>query len=174
MDLLLKKELQMMNQQARQYLAQSPSHLPLRWYGPNSPRARGRLVAVAMLADGQLNPAELHEIAEGVVATTVGLDRRQFIQVLFDLCEDIEKKLKPNGRELLDKDILDQLLSEVSNPYIRHSTLNAINLAVSCDEKICSDEAKFLSRATEAWGLPAYTQTEVFASTYVWLRPWEG
>jgi hypothetical protein len=65
MDLLLKKELQMMNQQARQYLAQSPSHLPLRWYGPNSPRARGRLVAVAMLADGQLNPAELHEIAEG-------------------------------------------------------------------------------------------------------------
>lgn len=164
----------MMNLQARQYFAHSPSHPPLRWYGPNSPRARGRLVAAAMLADGQLTPAELREISAGAMATTLGLERGQFIQVLLDLCEDIENKLKPNGRALLDKEIVDQLLSEVSSPSVRRSTLHAIRLAISCDESIGTDEAKFLRRATEAWDSPECSHKAVVTSHYVCLRPWEG
>lgn len=164
----------MMNLQARQYFAHSPSYPPLRGYGPNSPRARGRLVAAAMLADGQLTPAELREISAGAMATTVGLEREQFMQVLFDLCEDIENTLKPNGQTLLDKAVVDQLLSDVSNPAVRRSTLNAIRLAVSCDESIGSDEAKFLRRATKAWDSAECSQKVVIASHYVCLRPWEG
>ena len=174
MDLLLKMELQMMNLQARQYFAHSPSCPPLRGYGPNSPRARGRLVAAAMLADGQLTPAELREISAGAMATTVGLEREQFMQVLFDLCEDIENTLKQNGQALLDKEVVDQLLSDVSSPAIRRSTLNAIRLAVSCDDSIGTDEAKFLRRATEAWDSPECSPKAVVASRYVCLQPWEG
>lgn len=164
----------MMNLQARQYFAHSSSCPPLRGYGPNSPRARGRLVAAAMLADGQLTPAELREISSGAMAATVGLENGQFMQVLFELCEDIENTLKLNGRSLLDKEVVDQLLSEVSTPSVRRSTLNAIRLAVSCDDSIGTDEAKFLRRATEAWDSPEYSQKAVIASRYVCLRPWEG
>ena len=164
----------MMSLQARQYFAHSPSSPPLRWYGPNSPRARGRLVAVAMLADGQLTPTEMSHIAVGAMATTVGLERGQFIQVLFDLCEDIENKLKPDGRALLDEEIVDQLLSEVSNPTVRRSTLHAIRLAVTREDTIGMAEEDFLRRATEAWDLQECSQKGVVASQYPCLRPWEG
>lgn len=164
----------MMNLQARQYFAHSPSCPPLREYGPNSPRARGRLVAAAMLADGQLTPAELREISAGAMATTVGLEREQFMQVLFDLCEDIENILKKNGQTLLDKEVVDQLLADVSSPTVRHSTLNAIRLAVSCDDSIGTHEAKLLRRATEAWDSPGCSPKAGVASRYVCLQPWEG
>ena len=141
----------MMSMQARHYYATTPSYLPLRWYGPNTPQARGRLVAAAMLADGQFNPSEIREIADGSIATTIGLEREQFIQIVFELCEDIEKKLKPNGKQLLDRAVLEQLFGELSHPVTQRSTLNAIHAAIACDGTVSPNEATFLHAAAAAW-----------------------
>lgn len=141
----------MMSMQARQYYATTPAYLPLRWYGPNTPQARGRLVAAAMLADGQFNPAEMREIADGSIATTVGLERDQFLQIVFELCHDIEKKLKPSGKQLLDRAVLEQLFGELSHPVTQRSTLNAIHAAIACDGTVSPNEAAFLQAAAAAW-----------------------
>ncbi len=141
----------MMSMQARRYFATTPAYLPLRWYGPNSPQARGRMVAAAMLADGQFNPAEMREIADGSIATTLGLERDQFIQIVFDLCEDIEKRLKPSGKQLQDREVLDQLFGELSHPVVQRTTLNAIHAAIACDGNVSPAEAGFLHAAAAAW-----------------------
>lgn len=164
----------MMSLQARQYLAQSSSYSPLRWYGPNSPRARGRLVAVAMLADGQLTTAEMREISAGAAARMIGLERVQFMEVLFDLCEDIEKQLLPNGRTLLDQRIVDQFLSEISDPSIQRSTLNALRAVVACDGDIHPAEADFFGCAAEAWGSAESKRKVGMASYYARWRSCEG
>lgn len=164
----------MMNQQAHQYFAPNPSCPPLRWYGQNTPRAQGRLVAVAMLADGQLSPPELREISAETMVASTGLDRGQFLQVLFELCEDIESRLKPNGRALLDDDVVDQLLTEVSNPIIQHSTLQAIRAATVCDGSVDPDESRYLHRAIETWKAKGYRGTTTGVARYVCFQPWEG
>jgi hypothetical protein len=145
------KEITMMSMQARRYYATTPSYLYLRWYGPNSPQARGRLVATAMLADGHFNPAEMREIADGSVSTTIGLEREEFLRLVLDLCEDIEKRLKPKGKALLDTPVLDQMFSDVSHPVVQRTTLNAMRAAIACDGNVSPSEAELLAKAFAAW-----------------------
>ncbi len=141
----------MMSLQARQYFDPKRPCLPLRTYGSNSPHARGRLVAAAMLADGQFSPAEMQEIAEGSIATPLGLERDEFIQVVFELCEDIEQKLKPLGKDLHDREVLEQLFGELSHPATQRNTLSAIRTAITRDGRVSPGEAVFLKSAASAW-----------------------
>ena len=135
--------------------------------------ARGRLVAVAMLADGQLSTAEMSEIAAGAAVRMIGLERGQFMEVLFDLCEDIEKQLKPNGRTLLDQRIVDQVLSEISDPSIQRSTQNAMSAVIACDGNIHPAEADFLGCAAETWGSAETKRKVGMASHYARRRSCE-
>ena len=61
----------------------------MRTYATNSPAAIGRLIAMAILADGRLDNREVDWIKHNDTASLLGVDRDTLIQVLLDCCRDV-------------------------------------------------------------------------------------
>ena len=81
----------MMTMQARESLfpIKHPDH-PLRTYPADSPRAKARLVVLALLADGRVDAAELDGLAKYQAFDELGISRDDFFR-----CSTISVPMPP-------------------------------------------------------------------------------
>lgn len=125
---------------------------PLRSYPANSPRATARLVALALLADGQLDERELATLERRGAFATLGISREDFVQVLYDFCADVARLSESAGGYRLSHSVLSALFDEVDDPRAKERVMNLIVAVVSSDGRYTEGEQKLILGALHSWG----------------------
>lgn len=144
----------MMTLQARQSL--SPINYPgrpLRVYPVDSPRAKARLIVLALLADGRVDAAELDGLTKYRAFDELGITRDDFFQVLYDFCADAAGLPKGSGNYLMSPALLDTLFSEVGGSGERHKMMRLIFDVIRSDGHLDDGEARLFWQALDSWRL---------------------
>jgi uncharacterized tellurite resistance protein B-like protein len=127
----------------------------MRNYPKNSPQAAGRIVALAMVADGHLSRTEIETLEQVGAYEQLGLDREALHGVLQGFCEDLLQARPSHWGDAtqIDARTLNQLLAEVDDPALRSVVLRLCIAVVEGDGHIADGEAVVLVSAVEQWGL---------------------
>ena len=127
-------------------------HHALRAYAVNSPRAKARLVVLAMLADGRLDEREMVAIERRGVFADLGIAREDFVQVLHDFCGDVAGQLPAGagGYQLTSK-TLAGLFGEVADREAREKLLQHMVAVISSDGHLSNAEERLFRSAIDHW-----------------------
>lgn len=120
----------------------------MRSYPTDSPQAVARIVALALLADGNLHPIEmeaLRAMPELPQATLLGVVR--------EFCEDLmaTHAAAPASTLRLHDDTIDALLDEVQDESLRIRVLQLCVAVVEADTHLALGEFHVLRAAARRW-----------------------
>ncbi|BAO29360.1 tellurite resistance TerB family protein [Sulfuritalea hydrogenivorans] len=144
----------MMTMQAREsfFPIRHPG-LPLRAYPVDSPRAKARLIVLALLADGRVDAAELDGLAKYRAFDELGLTRDDFFQVLYDFCADAARLPEGGGNYLMSPALLEILFAEICSTGERQKLVRLIFDVIRSDGHLAEGEASLFWKALDAWRL---------------------
>lgn len=127
----------------------------MRSYERNSPKAAARIVALTMLADGNLCRRELDVLERHGVHAGLGLDREGMQAVVRELCEDLLAAADPHWSAAcrIDPRTLRAMLAEIDDRPLRRQVLRLCVAVVAADDHVAENESIVLLCAVEAWGL---------------------
>lgn len=127
----------------------------MRHYPRNSPQAAARIVALTLLADGHLAPAELQVLERCDAHARLGLNRDEMHAVLHGFCEDLlhSAHLTWGDACRVDPRTLAQLLADVDDPALRQTVLQLCLEIAQADAHIADGESVVLEALVEHWGL---------------------
>jgi uncharacterized tellurite resistance protein B-like protein len=134
----------------------------MRHYDVNSAQATARVLAMAMLVDGNVDPLELKVIDNPNTTRDFGIDRAMFHQVLEDLCYDMLQTAVRQGAVEINGALLDSMLLEITEPDLRRRVLNALWRIADADGYLADAEAVLLARACALWSAHAGFVSEPF------------
>jgi hypothetical protein len=125
----------------------------MRTYTSNSPQAAGRIVAIALLADGHLSSDELAALYRARVAERLGLAPGEFGAIVQGLCEDLLLKAHLNWGDAckLDSDVMQQVMCELKDPALRAEVLSLCLVAVHGDRHLSENEAALIAALSSGW-----------------------
>lgn len=134
----------------------------MRNYSIDSPQAMARIVALALMADGAIDPSELKLIERPDIAARLGFDQHCLNTVVHEFCEDmLGSSLRgPSGQLELDAQTVAQLLQGVQNPALQQNLLRAILDIVHADNRLAGGEATLVSQAMNCWGFDLHEVLE--------------
>jgi hypothetical protein len=127
----------------------------MRTYPTNSPQAAGRIIAVALLADGHLSKTEL-DVLDGLeVARQLGLARSELHSVVHGFCEDLLASASGGWADAcrIDNATLYGLLAEITDPALRRQVLQLCTRVVDADDHLADGESTLLLAAVAHWDL---------------------
>ena len=127
----------------------------MRSYPRNSPRAAARIVALTLVADGRLCPAELAVLDELRAHQQLGLPRSGLHEVVHGFCEDLQAAVDRGRGDMcrIDAATLDRLFAEVDDPLLRERVLRLCVAVADADAHLADGEALVLGAAAVHWGL---------------------
>lgn len=125
----------------------------MRTYSCNSPQAAGRIVAIALLADGHLSGDELTALHRARLAERLGLAPGEFGAILQGLCEDLQTNAHLNWNDAckVDSDVMQHVMRELEDPVLRAEVLNLCYVAIYADRHIDDSETALLASLSRAW-----------------------
>lgn len=135
----------------------------MRPYPPNSPQAAARILALALLADGAIDPSELRSLKERHVLDRLGMSERDFDAVIHELCEDLlcHAERAPNGQLEVGRDCLRQVLGELTLRRLQRRVLQTVLDIVHADGYLSGGEAMLVTLALECWSFEAHETLRV-------------
>lgn len=127
----------------------------MRSYPRNSPEAAGRIVSLALLADGHYGTAELQALDRLDLHGSLGLDRERLAAVLHGLCEDLLAATPLAWSDVcrVDPDMLAGVLAEIDDPALRLRLVDLCRELIEADGHISEGESILLTTAVEQWNL---------------------
>ena len=127
----------------------------MRTFPTNSPHAAGRIVAMALLADGHLCKAELELLDRLDVARQLGLARSELHVVVHGFCGDLLASARGGWADVcrIDSATLFGLLAEITDPALRRQVLQLCTRVVDADDHLADGESTLLLAAVEHWEL---------------------
>lgn len=127
----------------------------MRSYPTDSPQAAARIVALTVVADGDIGDAELHWLDRLAVYQQLGMTRRELHALLDTFCEDLlsSGQLKWADTCPVDERTLAQLMSEIQDPALRRKLLRLCVDLAEVDARVDEGESTVLVAAVEHWGL---------------------
>ena len=127
----------------------------MRTFPTNSRHAAGRIVAMALLADGHFSKAELDPLDRLDVARHLGLARSELHAVVHGCCEDLLASASGGRADVcrIDSATLFDLLAEITDPALRRQVLQLCTQVVDADAHVADGESALLLAAVEQWGL---------------------
>ena len=127
----------------------------MRSYPRNSPQAAARIVALSLLADGNLSKVELDVLERLGVHGQIGLEREALHSVLHAFCEDLLSTVHLTWADScrIDPRTLAELMGEIDDPELRVKLLRICAEVVEADAHVADGEAIVLGAAVEHWGL---------------------
>lgn len=127
----------------------------MRPYPTNSPQAAGRIVAIALLADGHLSRSELDVLDRLDVHRQLGLARSELHTIVHGFCEDLLSTAQGGWADAcrVDTATLYGLLAEIDDPALRRKVLELCVAIVDGDGHLADGESTLLSAAMSHWGL---------------------
>lgn len=135
----------------------------MRPYPVNSPQAAARIIALTVVADGDMAPAELACLDRLAVHQQLGLSRRRLHALIDTFCEDLlsSDQLRWADACPVDERTLADLMAEIQDPALRLKVLRLWVELAEVDARVDAGEACVLVAAVEHWGL----HHEMFRST---------
>ena len=127
----------------------------MRKYAQNSPQAAARIVALTLLADGDVGPAEVALLDDLSVHQQMGLERTALHSVIDTFCEDLlsSNQLAWADRCPVDECTLSELMAEIDSPTLRRKVLDLCVKLAEVDGQVAEGESFVLVAAVEHWGL---------------------
>lgn len=127
----------------------------MRTYPIDSPEAKARIIALALLADGALDNSELECMESQDIVSELGIPARTFDTVMYEFCQDIDQSglRRSNGQLDLEHPAIEAMLNEIHQRNIRQALLSAMFNIVHADRDISLGEAQLTSRAMKHWGI---------------------
>jgi hypothetical protein len=127
----------------------------MRTYPRNSPQAAARIVALALLADGNLCRSELDRLHALDAHARLGLASADLLSVVHGVCEDLlaTSDMYWGGSCRVDEATLAALLGEVTDPALRATVLTLCSEVVHSDTHLSEGESVVLHTAQRLWGL---------------------
>jgi uncharacterized tellurite resistance protein B-like protein len=132
--------------------------LNFRRYPRNSPQAAGRILATALLANGDIKPAEWQRLAETQALDRLGLHDLQWHAVMDDLCQDLMRAAQPGQDCLIDEVTLQAWLDEIDKVQLQALVLDLCAEVIEADNEVQPGETLVLRAALERWVLPIEKQ----------------
>jgi hypothetical protein len=128
-------------------------HPTLRAYPRDSAEAAARIVALALIANGRVDAAEVAVLDALQAAERFGLTRSRWHGVIHDLCTDLLGPARHGDEGRIPGDVLNRMLDEVDDPDTRRLVLRLCAAVVQADRQIDDAESIVLQAAIERWGL---------------------
>lgn len=127
----------------------------MRTYPKNSPQAAARIVALAMLADGQMCRAEITALDRLRAHEQLGLRPDELHSVVHSMCNDLLSTAELTWADAcqVDPQTLIQLMAEIDDSELRLKVLGLCVAVVEADGQVAAGEAIVLMAAVEQWGL---------------------
>jgi hypothetical protein len=127
----------------------------MRPYPANSPQAAARIVALTVVADGDIADAEIKLIDRLQVPQQLGLTRHEMHTLLDTFCEDLLSSHQLTWADAcpVDERTLATLMSEVQDPALRLKVLRLCVELAEVDHHVAEGESIVLVAAVEHWGL---------------------
>ena len=127
----------------------------MRTYPNNSAQAAARIVALTVLADGDIGTAEIDLMKRLDVPEQLGLSQSEFNAVIDTFCEDLlsSKQLTWADACPVDERTLAQLMGEIDDPALRRRVLRLCVGIAEVDSRVTDGESIVLVAAVEHWGL---------------------
>jgi uncharacterized tellurite resistance protein B-like protein len=127
----------------------------MRSYPANSPQAAARIVALTLMADGQIGDAEMERLDRLAVHEQLGLARHELHALLDTFCEDLlsSDHLKWADACPVDECTLANLMGEIQDPALRLKLLRLCVELAEADAHVDEGESIVLVAAVEHWGL---------------------
>lgn len=127
----------------------------MRHYPMNSPQAAGRIVALALLADGHLCKRELDVLDRLDAHGQLGLAQGELHTVVHGFCDDLLATANGHWDAAfqLDARMLSQLLSDIEDPLLHRKVLALCAAIVDADLHVADGESLVLLAAIKHWGL---------------------
>ena len=127
----------------------------MRTYPNNSPQAAARIVALAMLADGEMGEAELDVLDRLRVHEQLGLRPEELHVVVNAMCDDLlsEAQLSWADTCRVDPATVAEMMAEIDERDLRLTVLRLCVAVVEADDHVDEGESILLTAAVEQWGL---------------------
>lgn len=125
----------------------------MRSYPTDSPQAVARIVALALLADGNLHPRELSVLRCLQLNQAASVPDRTLQTVLRDFCEDLlaTHAAVPASMLTLDDATIAALLDEVQDEALRIRVLQLCVAVIEADAHLARGEFRVLQAAARCW-----------------------
>jgi uncharacterized tellurite resistance protein B-like protein len=127
----------------------------MRSYPANSPQAAARIIALTVVADGDIGEAEIEWLDRLAVHKQLGLARHELHALLDIFCEDLlsSDQLKWADACPVDERTLADLMGEIQDPALRLKLLRLCADLAEVDARVDEGESMVLVAAVEHWGL---------------------
>jgi uncharacterized tellurite resistance protein B-like protein len=125
----------------------------MRTYPVNSPEAAARLLAMALVADGNYALSEIKALDRMDAARQLGLAPQDLKAVIEAFCEDLLLNAQGEwlGSAKLDAATRQALLAEVTEPALRAKIVALCEAVVEADGHVADGETALLDGLTRAW-----------------------
>ena len=123
-------------------------------YPRNSPEAAGRIVALALLTDGNVCQAEIDAVYRLQVERELGLPAGKFADLVRALCEDLHLLQRGGGWTCagFDRELMASFVTDVTLPALQQKVLAFVTAAASADDHLADAELQLLEVARQHWG----------------------
>lgn len=128
----------------------------MRSYPRNSPEAAARVLALLLIADGNVCRSEIQALESLDASAALGLAPDGFASIVQGLCEDL--MLSASAGEWpcsLDEATLAALLGKVDEPALRRKVLALASAAAQADRHLADAEQRLLDELRTRWQVDA-------------------
>ena len=124
-------------------------------YPRNSPQAAARLLALAMIADGNVCRSEVDAVRHHGAEAALGLPPRGLNQALQTLCEDLLCSAQSSGSLIscIDDTLLESLIRDVDDPVLQRTVMSAIAAVAAADGHLSEGEQHVFDSMRRCWKL---------------------
>lgn len=122
---------------------------------PDSPQAAAKILALTMLADGDIGQDELALLDRMHVHEQLDLARDEMFDVMSDFCRSALGSPPSSGTHgcPLDECEVARLMAQITHPWLRVRLLRLCLQMAEADGRVEEGEAFVLNAAVEHWGL---------------------
>ncbi|WP_374409377.1 TerB family tellurite resistance protein [Hydrogenophaga sp.] len=123
-------------------------------YSVNSPEAAARVLAMAMLADGQYSMTEIRSLDRQNAPARLGLTPEAFKAVVDDFCQDLLVAGGGQWTGTVDPAVRDQLMGEIDDRALQDLILLQCETLMLADGHLADGEVELLDALSAAWRRP--------------------
>ena len=125
----------------------------MRSYPRNSPEAAGRIVALVLMADGNVCRSEIDALDHHEASRALGLAPGAMPRLLQELCEDFVDGMCTTGSLLacLDDAAMAALLRDVDDTRLQREVLRVARAAAAADRHLSDGESWVIDAIQRHW-----------------------
>jgi tellurite resistance protein len=127
----------------------------MRRYPRNSPEAAARILALVLIADGQMCSSEIAVLKAMGAEHALGLEPHLLPHIVYTLSEELLAGGVKDGAFVghIDDSALALLMAEISDPALQRTVLRLALAAARADGRLADGEALVVQAARQHWHL---------------------